>query len=455
MAGWFYMHGNSPWATLNAFCSVVERQNASPETSTHGEDLLKTVNLLRNFLQSRPAFSAAPSEAVIFHLTAHTITLLLQLGATHRHRQLKIESILALIDLCAALEHPDLIAAFLPGLSIGLFRIVTGDPKQGSRVLATALRAWCAVVVASFSDRSNASVLSSGTPKPSATPATLASSLFSIAKRASTTSSSAASVSASPEEERDNGHPAPVTRTVKWFFTTQGHLLRQLDFLFAGEVGMAIAEVPMVHGCFSTAEASPRLRRTLIECAWRLLREARTSLGRGAVLLVEHIIAQCDFSDKDPSDTPLFSEASSDLTATDDVLGADLPPDLLDCTSTDVAPLALYVLVHRVAPLLRASQKHPVALAPAAETAPAGVVVALVDALAERFSALAGGLPHILSRAQGVTADTAKIQALRVVSGYLSVLPRSAVEGVLRVRRDVCICPGAMRIGEQRDQQVR
>ncbi|XP_064596602.1 TELO2-interacting protein 1 homolog [Liolophura sinensis] len=96
-------------------------------------------------------------------MLGHLITVMLSVAQTERARHLRLEAIHCLLTLMRThckdsvsktRCRGDLFASFLPGMSMGLCKIITGDSKQGQMITVTAIEAWRQVVVLVMGDNS-------------------------------------------------------------------------------------------------------------------------------------------------------------------------------------------------------------------------------------------------------------------------------------------------------------
>ncbi|XP_069809711.1 TELO2-interacting protein 1 homolog isoform X2 [Dendropsophus ebraccatus] len=88
-----------------------------------------------------------------------TITLLLRLAEHEKSREIRLEALnclerLLMLELKQDTSLGDLFASFLPGVCTVLTRIICGDPKQGYRITAGAVKLWAGAVSSVMSDES-------------------------------------------------------------------------------------------------------------------------------------------------------------------------------------------------------------------------------------------------------------------------------------------------------------
>ncbi|XP_052082424.1 TELO2-interacting protein 1 homolog [Mytilus californianus] len=92
----------------------------------------------------------------------HAVSILLNLAEKEKSRALKIKAMECLIEIsqvdgkyCSKVKTMlgDTFASFLPGVSITLCQVITGDSKQGQTVIITALKTWASIVTMVMDDK--------------------------------------------------------------------------------------------------------------------------------------------------------------------------------------------------------------------------------------------------------------------------------------------------------------
>lgn len=92
----------------------------------------------------------------------HAVSILLNLAEKEKSRALKNKAMECLIEIsqvdgkyCSKVKTMlgDTFASFLPGVSITLCQVITGDSKQGQTVIITALKTWASIVTMVMDDK--------------------------------------------------------------------------------------------------------------------------------------------------------------------------------------------------------------------------------------------------------------------------------------------------------------
>lgn len=91
----------------------------------------------------------------------HAVTLLLSLAQHESMRQLRMAAMRCLMDLMLVTRDGGeelrkvagaVFASFLPGAATALFRVITGDAKQGHEVTCVAISAWSSAITVVLCD---------------------------------------------------------------------------------------------------------------------------------------------------------------------------------------------------------------------------------------------------------------------------------------------------------------
>ncbi|MEE6525459.1 hypothetical protein FKM82_025475, partial [Ascaphus truei] len=154
----------SPDTLREMFCELCSCLPPDPAVPVSEELKLALVCALRSLLLS-PGADAIPAlyQPPMLPHVGFAVTLLLTLAEREKSREIRVEALSCLDALL--LQRPgqedllgDLFASFLPGLCTGLARVICGDPKQGHKVTAGAVRVWSGAVSLVMSDEQLARV---------------------------------------------------------------------------------------------------------------------------------------------------------------------------------------------------------------------------------------------------------------------------------------------------------
>ncbi|NWW95475.1 TTI1 protein, partial [Rhynochetos jubatus] len=147
---------------FSELCACLAPPARSGKPASLSEELkLAVIQALRTLLHSASGdVVLSLYQPATLPLLGFAVSLLLGLAEHEKAKQLKISALAclqALVLQCDCQEHPqldedeaqrcgDLFAAFLPGISIALSRVITGDIKQGHRPAVAAIRLFYQVV---------------------------------------------------------------------------------------------------------------------------------------------------------------------------------------------------------------------------------------------------------------------------------------------------------------------
>ncbi|KAJ4461770.1 hypothetical protein PAPYR_1911 [Paratrimastix pyriformis] len=377
--------------------------------------------LLHQFLADVPScreLAAASPQSLIGPL-APLVSGLLDHAINDRDRTLQLEALHCLEELARVIRSPDVIATFLPGISVALFKVITGDVKQGTPVLSLAVTVWGRLTARAFSDQANGCVLRATEASPS-TVTSFRGFLGGFKQRTSTPPALPPPTEASGHSPADGVMPDVVCRTRDWFLTSQRHILQQVDALFGEPDTNAPPLVLPRLTARPPAEPTPGFRRAMVVTLWRLLSACSSSLQPAVPVLIDYLLKESgSAADAQPSRAPLPTPTPALPASAPGEWLDDLPRDLVDSHSTEVAPLAQYLL-HQRLPALFTDGAGPAGGGNTSRTA-------LLEMLAERMEGLVRQLPRVLSGTDGRRQGS----IIRRLLGYLQVMPPAATERVL------------------------
>ena len=148
---------------FNVLCCLISIPNAELNVAPVCEELkLSTVRCISH-LFSKTSLDVLDQVYTIdsLPLLGHAVTLLLSLAEREMMKKIKILAIQCLMDFmldgrivsdAMLLNFGNVMASFLPGISMTLARVITGDVKQGSAVTCRAINCFARVLVLVFSD---------------------------------------------------------------------------------------------------------------------------------------------------------------------------------------------------------------------------------------------------------------------------------------------------------------
>ncbi|XP_013380878.1 TELO2-interacting protein 1 homolog [Lingula anatina] len=148
---------------FNSLCLLISSPTEPGKLSHHSEELkLATVQCLQALLSHSVVnvLQAAYSASFIPAL-GHSVSLLLHMVDTESARHLKKAAMQCLMALgqcdgkvpCSlSVQIGDTFASFLPGIAMGLCKIISGDTKQGTSVIVCAVEAWTKLVTLVMGD---------------------------------------------------------------------------------------------------------------------------------------------------------------------------------------------------------------------------------------------------------------------------------------------------------------
>lgn len=148
---------------FNTFCCLISSRDGAISVAPVCEELkLETVRCLSLLLQKLSLdLLGRVFRASFLPCLGHAVTLLLSLAQHESMRQLRMLATRCLMDLMLVTRDGDeelrmvvgaVFASFLPGIATALFRVITGDAKQGHEVTCVAITTWASAVTVVLRD---------------------------------------------------------------------------------------------------------------------------------------------------------------------------------------------------------------------------------------------------------------------------------------------------------------